>query len=34
VEFEGLSKSLERLRVAQSGLLDKLRAKATSPFQA
>jgi methyl-accepting chemotaxis protein len=33
-EFEGLSKSLERLRIAQSGLLDKLRAKATSPFQA
>lgn len=32
-EFAGLSKSLERLRVAQSGLLDKLRAKATSQFQ-
>lgn len=29
VEFEALSKALERLRVAQAGLLEKLRAKAT-----
>lgn len=27
-EFDGLTKALERLRVAQSGLLDKIRAKA------
>jgi methyl-accepting chemotaxis protein len=27
-EFDGLAKALERLRVAQSGLLDKIRAKA------
>lgn len=27
-EFDGLGKALERLRVAQSGLLDKIRAKA------
>lgn len=29
VEFESLSKALERLRVAQSGLIDRLRAKAS-----
>jgi methyl-accepting chemotaxis protein len=27
-EFDGLAKALERLRVAQSGLLDRIRAKA------
>ena len=31
VEFQGLSKALERLRVAQFGLLERMRAKAAAP---
>lgn len=33
VEFHALAKALERLRVAQAGLLERVRAKATAPSQ-
>jgi methyl-accepting chemotaxis protein len=33
IEFHALAKALERLRVAQAGLLERVRAKATAPSQ-